>query len=185
MLIRPATPSDAPDLVRLIGELADYERLAHESHPDENALRAQLAPDADPRIEALVAVVDDRTVGFALFFPSYSTFLTNFGLYLEDLYVEEAYRGQGIGYALLTTLVRLAAERGCGRLEWSVLDWNEPAIAFYRQMGAEPLSDWTKMRMDAEAIDRLSGHKPSGHDRDDGAGAVDGLPGFGSRGGSL
>lgn len=185
MLIRPATPDDAPELVRLINELAAYERLAHESRPDEARLRVQLAADARPRIEALVAEVDERTVGFALFFHSYSTFLTNFGMYLEDLYVEEASRGQGIGYALLTALVRLAAERGCQRLEWSVLDWNEPAIAFYRQLGAEPLGDWIKMRLDAEAIGRLSGHPPSGEEGYDGPGAINRLSGTRTRGGSL
>lgn len=187
MLIRAATPDDAPDLVRLINELADYEKLAHESQPDQAVLRAQLADHSRPRIEALVAVVDDRTVGFALFFHSYSTFLTNFGMYLEDLYVEASRRGQGIGYALLMALVRLAAERGCQRLEWSVLDWNEPAIAFYRQLGAEPLGDWIKMRLDAEAIQRLAGNHPSGrgHVGNDGTAAVDRLSGSGSRGGSL
>ncbi len=185
MLIRPATPDDAPELVRLISELAAYERLAHESRPDEARLRIQLAADARPRIEALVAVVDERTVGFALFFHSYSTFLTNFGMYLEDLYVEESSRGQGIGYALLTALVRVAAERGCQRLEWSVLDWNEPAIAFYRQLGAEPLGDWLKMRLDAEAIQRLSGPPSSGEEGYDGPGTIHGLSGTRARGGSL
>ncbi|MEQ9103377.1 MAG: GNAT family N-acetyltransferase [Rhodothermales bacterium] len=185
MYIRPATPDDAPELVRLINELAAYERLAHESRPDEARLRAQLAADARPRVEALVAVVDERTVGFALFFHSYSTFLTNFGMYLEDLYVEESSRGRGIGYALLTALVRLAAERGCQRLEWSVLDWNEPAIAFYRQLGAEPLDDWLKMRLDAEAIGRLSAGAASGEDGYDGPGTIDGFTGSRTRGGGL
>jgi hypothetical protein len=99
--------------------------------------------------------------------------------------VEAASRGQGIGYALLTALVRLAAERGCQRLEWSVLDWNEPAIAFYRQLGAEPLDDWLKMRLDADAIKRLSGGDRSGSDRNDGPGAIDGHSGPRTRGGSL
>lgn len=145
--IRPAIPDDAPELVRLINGLAEYERLAHESRPDEGVLRAQLAADAQPRIEAVVAEVRGRAVGFALFYPTYSTFLTNFGLYLEDLFVEPEWRGHGIGRDLFGHVVGLARSRNCQRLEWSVLDWNEPAIQFYRQHGADALADWTTMRL--------------------------------------
>jgi len=145
--IRPAVPDDAPDLVRLINGLATYERLAHESRPDEVVLREQLAADAQPRIEAVVAEVDGGAVGFALFYPTYSTFLTNFGLYLEDLFVEPEWRGHGIGRDLFGHVVELARSRNCQRLEWSVLNWNEPAIQFYRQHGAVELSDWTTMRL--------------------------------------
>lgn len=178
MIIRAATPADAEDLVRLINGLADYERLRHESKPDVHVLRAQLAEHADPRIEALMAEVDGCAVGFALYYPSYSTFLTNFGIHLEDLFVEPSFRGRGIGKALLMSLVDLAARKGCQRLEWNVLDWNEPAIAFYEKLGAKPLDDWTTMRLDADAIMSLS----SG---DDGTGAVHGFIGAGSRGGAL
>ena len=151
--IRPATPDDASTLVQLILELAAYEKLLDEARPNADALRRQLAPDAQPRCDALVAEAADGTpVGFALFFPNYSTFLTNFGLYLEDLYVRPDYRGQGIGFALLQRVAQIADERGCQRLDWAVLDWNTPAIAFYEQLGAEPLDDWTTMRLGRAAI---------------------------------
>ena len=151
--IRPAMPSDAPTLVQLILELAEYEKLLDEAHPDADALRRQLAPDAQPRCDALIAETDDGTpAGFALFFPNYSTFLTNFGLYLEDLYVRPDYRGQGIGFALLQRVAQIADERDCQRLDWAVLDWNTPAIEFYEQLGAVPLDDWTTMRLDRAAI---------------------------------
>lgn len=157
--IRVATPSDAPDLVRLINSLAEYERLAHESHPDEATLARQLSEDASPRIEALVAIDQgsDRCVGFALYFHNYSTFLTNFGLFLEDLFVEPDFRGQGIGLALFRALAAIARDRGCQRLDWNVLDWNEPAIGFYQKLGAKSLSDWITMRLEREAIEALAG----------------------------
>jgi len=155
--IRPATPDDAPTLVQLILELAEYEQLFDEAHPDADALRRQLAPDAQPRCEALIAEAEDDTpVGFALFVPNYSTFLTNFGLYLEDLYVRPNYRRQGVGFALLQRVAQIADERGCQRLDWAVLDWNTPAIAFYEQLGATPLDDWTTMRLSHERIEALA-----------------------------
>ncbi|MDE2996962.1 MAG: GNAT family N-acetyltransferase, partial [Bacteroidota bacterium] len=156
--IRVATPSDAPDLVRLINSLAEYERLAHESHPDEATLARQLSEDASPRIEALVAIDQgsDRCVGFALYFHNYSTFLTNFGLFLEDLFVEPDFRGQGIGLALFRALAAIARDRGCQRLDWNVLDWNEPAIGFYQKLGAKSLSYWITMRLSREAIEALA-----------------------------
>ena len=157
MEIRPATPDDAPTLVQLILELAEYEKLRDEADPSVKALRHQLAADAQPRCEALIAEVEGKgPVGFALFFHNYSTFLTNFGLYLEDLFVRPDHRGQGIGFALLQRVAQIAAERGCQRLDWAVLDWNTPAIRFYEQLGAEPLDDWTTMRLDRTAIETVA-----------------------------
>lgn len=158
--IRSATPDDADTLAHLILKLAEYEKLRDEAEPDADALRRHLAADAQPRCEALIAEVGDTPVGFALFFHNYSTFLTNFGLYLEDLYVEPDYRGQGIGFRLLQQIARIAAERGCQRLDWAVLDWNEPAIQFYEQLGAKPLDDWTTMRLDRAAIESVATAEP-------------------------
>lgn len=157
MNIRPATPDDAPTLAQLILELAEYEKLLDEAHPDADVLRRQLAADAQPRCEALIAESEEGdAVGFALFFHNYSTFLTNFGLYLEDLFVRPAYRGQGLGFALLQRVARIAEQRGCQRLDWAVLDWNTPAIDFYEQLGAQPLDDWTTMRLDRAAIESVA-----------------------------
>ena len=157
-LIRPAEPDDAPDVVRLINALADYERLRGESWPREEKLRKHLADDATPKIEALVAhdIKSGRCVGFALYYFNYSTFLTNFGMFLEDLFVEEKYRGSGIGFALFNRLAVIAEKKGCMRLDWNVLDWNEPAISFYEKIGATPLTGWTTMRLDRSAIETLS-----------------------------
>jgi len=161
MTIRPATPDDAPTLVQLILELATYEKLRDEADPDADALRRQLAPDAQPRCEALLAETDGGDpVGFALFFHNYSTFLTNFGLYLEDLFVRPEHRGEGLGFALLQRVARIAKERGCQRLDWAVLDWNAPAIDFYEQLGAQPLDDWTTMRLDRTAIESVAEAAP-------------------------
>ncbi|GIV58589.1 MAG: GNAT family N-acetyltransferase [Bacteroidetes bacterium] len=154
--LRPATPDDAEHLVRLIRALADYERLAHEAHPDADRLRRQLAPDATPPLEALIAENEaGEAIGFALYFYHYSTFLTSWGLYLEDLFVVPEARGQGVGFALLRHLARRAVARGCPRLDWAVLDWNVQAIRFYEKLGARPLDDWTTMRLDGEALARL------------------------------
>ena len=157
--LRPATPDDAETLVGLIRELADYERLAHEAAPDVQALRDHLGAEAGPRCEAILAEerTSGRAVGFALFFPNYSTFLTRWGIYLEDLYVRPEARGQGAGFALLREVARVAAERGCERLDWSVLDWNELAIRFYEKLGAKPLDEWTTMRLSGAALRRLAG----------------------------
>ena len=152
--IRDAEPDDAEAISELIQELAKYEKLAHESHPDPDALRQHLDRSSTPYCEAILAMEDatDKPVGFALFYPSYSTFLTNFGLYVEDLFVEPAFRKAGIGQALLARVVEIALERGCQRVEWSVLDWNELAIGFYRQLGATSLEEWTTMRLSGDAL---------------------------------
>lgn len=153
--IRPATADDAPLVVDLIHGLAEYERLAHECIADEARVRATLFGDR-PEAEVVIAELDGRPAGFALFFHNYSTFLARRGLYLEDLFVYPDLRGHGIGRALLAHLARLAVERGCGRLEWSVLDWNEPAIRFYRSLGAVPMEEWTVYRVTGEALAKLA-----------------------------
>ncbi|MBF2083015.1 GNAT family N-acetyltransferase [Thermoleptolyngbya sp. C42_A2020_037] len=160
--IRLATPADAPAVFELILALAEYEKLTHEVVGNVDLLAEHLGGDR-PLVEALLAEVNQQTVGFALFFSNYSTFLTQPGIYLEDLFVRPEHRGQGIGKALLSTLAKLALERGCGRLEWNVLDWNEPAIAFYERMGAKILPDWRTCRVTGGAIAQLAnlGQSPS------------------------
>lgn len=156
-IIRRAVPADAETLVGLILGLAEYERLRHEAEPDADALRRHLAPDAHPRCEAMLAEDRDtgEAIGMALYFYNYSTFLTAWGIFLEDLFVVPHRRGGGIGFALLRHLARRAVEQGCRRLDWNVLDWNEPAIAFYQGLGAKPLDDWTTMRLTGEPLLRL------------------------------
>lgn len=144
--IRPATPSDCAEVLRLIGALAVYEKLEHMAVGTEQALLAQLFGPR-PAAEALIAERGGRAVGFALYFTTFSTFLCKPGLYLEDLFVEPAHRGAGIGKALLRRLAALARERGCGRLEWRVLDWNEPSIRFYESLGATLMKEWLLVRM--------------------------------------
>jgi GNAT superfamily N-acetyltransferase len=153
--VRPATRADVPRIFALIQSLARFEKLADRVVGSSEALEEDLF-SAPPHAEVLVAARGDELVGFALFFPSYSTFLTKPGLYLEDLYVEEAHRGVGIGRAILARLAKLAVERGCGRFEWSVLDWNEEAIRFYRKLGAAPNEGWTLFRVTGDALLRLS-----------------------------
>ncbi|PWG61556.1 GNAT family N-acetyltransferase [Sediminicurvatus halobius] len=152
--IRRAEAADCGLILALIRELAEYERLAHEVVADEALLRKHLF-GPQPAAEVLLAEAGDEPVGFALFFTSFSTFLGRPGLYLEDLFVRPAHRGQGYGQALIGALARLALERGCGRLEWSVLDWNTPAIGFYRALGAEPMDEWTTYRVTGAALERL------------------------------
>jgi GNAT superfamily N-acetyltransferase len=153
--IRAATPADVPLIFALIGELAEYEKLSHEVVATEQQIRATLFGDRAVA-EVVIASLDGTPVGFALFFPNYSTFLGRPGLYLEDLFVRPEARGFGVGRELLEHLARLAVERGWGRLEWRVLDWNEPSIAFYRKLGAEPLEDWTVFRVTGEALKKLA-----------------------------
>lgn len=144
--IRTATNADVPLMLDLIRALAEYERLSHEVSATEDALRATLFGER-PYAQSLIAETDGVAAGFALYFHNYSTFLAKPGIYLEDLFVRPAQRGKGIGRALLVELARVAVERDCGRLEWSVLDWNEPAIRFYRSLGAKMMTDWTINRV--------------------------------------
>ena len=160
MIIRAATAGDVPLILGFIRELAAYERLAHEVIATEEGLRDTLFGPR-PYAEVIIAEAGGEPAGFALFFHNYSTFLGRPGLYLEDLYVRPAARGRGIGRALLAHLARLAAERGCGRLEWWVLDWNADAIRFYRSLGAQPMADWTVFRVSGEALERLAHGDPS------------------------
>jgi GNAT superfamily N-acetyltransferase len=157
--IAPATADDVPLILALIRELADYERLSDQVSATEAALRASLFGER-PAAEVLVARSGDEPAGFALFFPNYSTFLAKPGVYLEDLFVRPAFRGLGIGKALLASVAALAVERGCGRFEWSVLDWNEPAIGFYRRLGARPLDDWTMFRITGAELVALAASAP-------------------------
>jgi len=155
IVIRPATASDTPAILAMIRELAEFEKLLDQVAATEEGLRQWLF-GASRVAEALLACGADGTpVGYAIFFPSFSTFLGRPGLYLEDLYVRPASRGQGIGRALLVHLARIATARGCGRLEWSVLDWNEKAIRFYKGLGAQPMNQWTVFRVTGEALRRL------------------------------
>jgi GNAT superfamily N-acetyltransferase len=153
--IEPATPDDVPLILRLITALAEYERLSHQVVASEAALRDTLfAPS--PAAEVVIAYVDDQPAGFALWFHNYSTFLAKRGLYLEDLFVLPEWRGRGIGRRLLQHLANIAVERGCGRMEWAVLDWNEPAIGFYRKLGATVLEDWRICRVTGETLAALA-----------------------------
>jgi GNAT superfamily N-acetyltransferase len=149
--IRPATAADIPALVVLIKALAEYEKLAHEVTGNPEDLERALFGDR-PYAEAVLAWVDDTPVGMALFFHNFSTFLMQPGIYLEDIFVQPDYRGQGIGKALLIHVGKLALERGCGRFEWSVLDWNTPAIEFYQRMGAEIKPEWQTCRVAGAAL---------------------------------
>jgi GNAT superfamily N-acetyltransferase len=151
MDIRPATAADAALILELIRELAVYEKLANEVVATEESVRETLFGPR-PAAEALIASVDGAPAGFAIFFSNYSTFLARPGIYLEDLFVKPAFRRRGVGRALFVHLARLAVERRCGRFEWSVLDWNAPAIAFYKSLGAVPMSEWTVFRLTGAAL---------------------------------
>ena len=149
--IRPATISDVPAIANFIRKLAEYEKLSHAVDVTDDLLRQHLF-GAKPAAEVLMAELDGREIGYALFFQTYSTFVGRPGIWLEDLFVLPQYRGKGAGKALLTAVARIAAQRNCGRLEWSVLDWNSPAIEFYKSVGAFPLDDWTIFRMTGEKL---------------------------------
>jgi GNAT superfamily N-acetyltransferase len=153
--IRPARSADAELILAFISELADYERLAHEVVATPGQLQSTLF-GKNPVAEVVIAEWQDRPAGFALFFASYSTFLALPGIYLEDLFVRPEYRGKGIGKALLVYLAGLVHERGWGRLDWSVLDWNDPAIDFYRAIGAQAMDDWTQFRLDGQQLSALA-----------------------------
>jgi GNAT superfamily N-acetyltransferase len=152
--IRPATKADVPLILAFIRELAEYERLPHEVVATEAELRRTLFGPR-PEAEVLLADLDGGPAGFAVFFPTYSTFLGRSGVHLEDVYVRPESRGRGVGRALLAEVARIAVARGSGRLEWSVLDWNESAIGFYRGLGARPMDEWTVYRLDGDGLERL------------------------------
>ncbi|MGH3146597.1 MAG: GNAT family N-acetyltransferase [Rubrobacter sp.] len=153
--IRVATEDDVSLILSFIRELAEYERLSHEVVATKEALRDSLF--GERRVaEVVLGYLGDDPAGFALFFHTFSTFLGKPGIYLEDLFVRPEFRRAGVGRALLLHLARLAKERDCGRLEWSVLDWNEPAIGFYKSIGASPVAGWTVYRVTGEALERLA-----------------------------
>lgn len=153
--IRPATPDDSGLILSLIKELADYERLAHDVTATQDELAHWLFGDK-PAAEVLIGELEGEPAGFALFFQNFSTFVGRPGLYLEDLYVRPAARRHGLGAALLKRLAKLAVERGCARLEWAVLDWNQPAMDFYTRLGAKPMNDWTIWRVTGDALRQLA-----------------------------
>ena len=153
--IRPATAVDVPLILSFIRQLAEYERLSHEAVMTEEILRQSLFGPR-PSAEVLLGYSGGVPVAFAVFFHNFSTFLGKSGLYLEDLFVIPEMRGRGFGRAMLIQLARIARERRCGRFEWSVLDWNEPAINFYKSLGAVPMDEWTIFRVTGPALDRLA-----------------------------
>jgi len=153
--LRPATPADVPIILGFIRELAAYEKLEHQVVATETLLGGQLF-GPHPAAEVIIAEVNDAAVGFALFFHNFSTFLGRRGLFLEDLYVQPQARGLGIGKALLRHLAGLAVARGCGRMDWNVLDWNAPAIGFYEKLGADVLPDWRTCRVTGDALEALA-----------------------------
>ena len=153
--IAPATEADVPVILSFIRALAEYERLTHQCVATEAGLRETLFGER-PYAEALIARVGETPVGHAIFFHHYSTFLARPGIYIEDIFVLPAHRGRGAGKALLAAVVRIAKQRRCARVEWSVLDWNESAIEFYKRVGADVMPDWRICRLDAAGIDKLA-----------------------------
>jgi len=153
--IRPATPADLPLIAQFIRDLADYEKLAHEVRFDEAKLGEKLFGPR-PYAEVVIGEIDGSPQGFALFFHNFSTFEGRPGIYLEDLFVRPEARGSGLGKALLAHLAKLCVERDCARLEWSVLDWNAPAIGFYQSLSAKLMDEWTVMRVDGDALTKLA-----------------------------
>ena len=155
---RFAVPDDTPLILRFIRLLAEYEKMADLVTATEEELRRQLFEEKTA--EVIFAVLNGKEIGFALFFHNFSTFLGRSGLYLEDLYILEEYRGKGYGKALFRELARVAVERGCGRFEWWCLDWNLPSIEFYRSMGARPMDEWTVYRIDGDTLRALGARTP-------------------------
>jgi len=153
--IRPATVADIPIILQLIRDLATYERAPNEVTATEDQLVDVLFGER-PTAEVVLAFEDRSPVGFAVFFHNFSTWLGRPGLYLEDLFVKPEVRGKGYGRALLVYLAKIARDRGCGRMEWAVLDWNEPAIEFYRKLGAKPMEEWTVFRLTRDGIAKLA-----------------------------
>jgi GNAT superfamily N-acetyltransferase len=154
-VIRPAEPRDVPVLLELFGELADYEQLTHELHATEEQLSRALFGER-PAAEALIAELSSETAGYALYFPTFSSFLASEGIWLEDLFVRPSKRGAGVGKALLSAVAARVRERGGARLEWSALDWNELALGFYRGIGARTMGEWITHRLDGEALTRVA-----------------------------
>ncbi|WP_454785978.1 N-acetyltransferase family protein [Legionella sp. WA2024007413] len=150
-----ATPSDIPLILQFIKELAEYEQLLHEVVATEEQLLETLF-GSKSYAEVIIGYLDEKPVSFALFFHNYSTFLGKPGLYLEDLYVKPEARGHGVGQIMLAYLAKLAKNRNCGRFEWWVLDWNEPAIKFYERIGAKPMDEWTVYRVSGKALNELA-----------------------------
>ena len=153
--IVPATERDLAVILELIVGLAEYEKRAHIVKATEEKLRESLF-GSNPAAEVVLARWGEECAGFAVFFGTYSTFLAQRGIYLEDLYVKADFRGRGIGLVLMRAVARIARERGCGRMDWGVLNWNEPAIEFYRRLGAAPADEWTKYVLQGEALERLA-----------------------------
>jgi GNAT superfamily N-acetyltransferase len=156
--IRPATKADVPVILSFIKKLADYERLSHEVTATEKTLRETLFGRGH-NAEVAIGYFKRQPVCFVIFFHNYSTFLGQPGIYIEDLFVDEAFRRRGFGNALLCYVAKVARDRHCGRLEWSVLDWNEPAVKFYQKLGAVPMNEWTVFRLTGESLTRLANSK--------------------------
>ena len=154
--IRPAVPTDAPVIASFIRQLAEYERLSNAVTFSEEQILQNLF-SADATAEVLLGYFNEQPVAFAVFFHNFSTFLGKRGLYLEDLFIIPEMRGRGFGRAMLKRLAEIAIERDCGRFEWAVLDWNEPAVGFYKNLGAVPMEEWTTFRMSGEALKKLAG----------------------------
>jgi len=155
LTITPATEEHLPIVLAFIRKLADFEKLTHAMVADETTLRASLF-EGKPAAEVVLAYVASEPVGFAVFFQNFSTFLGRPGIYLEDLFVDPEHRGKGVGKALLAYIANLANDRRCGRLDWAVLDWNTPAIEFYRSLGAVLLNDWRIFRLTGDALERVA-----------------------------
>ncbi len=156
--VRAAVENDLPLILRFIEGLAEYEKLGHHCVATEEKLRATLF-GRHPAAEVIIASVGDAPAGFALFFHNYSTFLAQRGIFLEDLFVLPEFRGNGVGYVLLSSLARIAIDRNCGRLEWAVLDWNDLAIGFYKRIGALPMDEWTTFRMTGSPLHDLAARR--------------------------
>lgn len=162
LVVRPAAPEDAALVHALILEIAEYEKLRHEVVATVELVREALFPEHGlAAVHALIGEIDGAPQGYALYFFNFSTFIGRPGLYLEDVFVRPPFRGRGLGKLLLIELARIARRRGCGRMEWSVLDWNTPAIEFYKSIGARPMSEWTVYRLDEPALHRLADQAPT------------------------
>jgi len=155
IIIRPAQPSDVPEILKFIRELAEYEKLVDQANASVSDMQSYLF-GPEPKCKALMAEVDGKPAAFALYFYNFSTFLGRPGLYLEDLFVRPEFRGSGLGKMMLQKLASIAVAENCGRFEWSVLDWNEPAISFYKRLGARPLDEWTVYRTDGDNLKKLA-----------------------------